>query len=38
MINHDYGDTKEVRLVTSFVSTKEEMAEFIEDLKAIYKK
>ena len=38
MINHDYGDTKEIRLVTSFVSTKEEMAEFIGDLKAIYKK
>lgn len=34
-INHDYGDTKEIRLVTNFISTKEEVQAFLQDLKVI---
>jgi len=31
-VNKDLGDKKEIRLVTSFISTHEEVASFIEDL------
>lgn len=34
-INHDLGDEKEIRLVTSFISTKEEVSNFLQDLKEI---
>lgn len=33
-INKDLGDYKEIRLVTCFISTKEEIASFVKDLKA----
>lgn len=34
-VNHDLGDKKEIRLVTCYNSTKEEMASFIKDLRDI---
>ena len=33
-VNKDFGDTKEIRLVTCFISTHEEIASFIKDLKS----